>query len=369
MGLSFPSLDPLAGSDALSSLGVDSFSFCGDSRGGYLVFSNSEDELNQFGTLRPKYVPLNRNYEFYAVDLKEISFDFIANPLNPFSQRSIVDSGTTFLLLPLDFYMTLKAIAGDFKYPGISSESSFSIFGPYKNNEYCFDKALFNVPLNLYPNITFVFQNNVNVNISASDYLIDFGSCYQLGIGVCKNCGIILGDTFLRAQNTIFDRKNKRVGFSPVSAKCEIKTQILENHEIRNVSFVNLSDSLFLNHWSRILVQFDPPLDESSIISWKSTLGILSSFTPIGKDGKCENFILLTNATESDEISISVLFGDLSATQIFRVKVKESDYNSPFLNDSFFYTIVAASWISISAFVIIAFHFQIRAHARELALE
>ncbi|ELR20997.1 protein kinase domain containing protein [Acanthamoeba castellanii str. Neff] len=87
----------------------------------------------------------------------------------------------------------------------------------------CFDRTTFTQLTNnltLYPNITFKFPG-VQVDLMPHQYLriqLRSSYCVELAIAPIDNTLTILGDTFMRDRVTIFDRANKRVGFTNARA-------------------------------------------------------------------------------------------------------------------------------------------------------
>jgi len=133
---------------------------------------------------------------------------------------SIVDSGTTFLLLPPTVYSTLKQTF-------TNSYSKLPCLNQFFTGRVC---QLTKAQRLSFPNISFTFDNNVEVMMSAEDYIIvdsstsgtygmAIGSIGQIGAG---SVGAILGDPFMSGRYMGFDRDNHVVQFARSSGYTEI---------------------------------------------------------------------------------------------------------------------------------------------------
>lgn len=159
---------------------------------------------------------------YYVVDLKEVDVAGVPIKYDPADMgQVIVDSGTTLLVLPRNIFEALKEgfLSGKCTVIGICEHSrrGDNIFNT------CFDRTTFTQLTNnltLYPNITFKFPG-VQVDLMPHQYLriqLRSSYCVELAIAPIDNTLTILGDTFMRDRVTIFDRANKRVGFTNARA-------------------------------------------------------------------------------------------------------------------------------------------------------
>jgi len=213
----FPNCVPPLWDTLLSSIGIpDLFTLDFD-------FTKGKPQMVMGGTGRVQtsditWTPIIEE-SYYVVDLKEIDvggipIQFDSSDLG----QTIVDSGTTLLLLPQKIYSALKAgfLSVDCSAIGICQHAiGNSIFDSCFSYE---DIARQTDNLALYPNISFKFPG-VQVDLTPWEYLrLDIpGLCVSLGIESIDSPLTVLGDTFMRNRATVFDRANKRVGFTNAS--------------------------------------------------------------------------------------------------------------------------------------------------------
>lgn len=132
------------------------------------------------------------------------------------AKKTIVDSGTTLLYLPIEAY---KSLANAFTASCPNSHLKGVCSG---GNVFVGDcVSLSSSDIANYPDIVFVFGSGIKVSLPPQYYLVKgycSGGAYALGIGPELGAdGTILGDTFMSAFECVFDRQNTRMGFAPVS--------------------------------------------------------------------------------------------------------------------------------------------------------
>lgn len=195
------------------------FSLCMHSEGGTVVLGGAGAEYNNGAV---QYAPLvsESYYVVEMMDLQVCASDGSGGYTTPCASlglaasvynegQAIVDSGTTGIVLPDLAYSGLQAKIQELGLPYFDD-----MFG-----DYC--TALAADQLSGYPYLNFVLTGEtgeVNLYLSPLDYLGDcaaggyFGSAIS---GSHAQDGTILGDSFMKAFNVVFDRVNSRVGFAP----------------------------------------------------------------------------------------------------------------------------------------------------------
>jgi len=204
--------------DNLVSAGyADVFSMCAGMEGGALTIGG----IGGYHSGSIQYTPIIEEY-FYTVYITDMlvrgqSLGVGPNVYN--SGGAVVDSGTTDLIMPRTAYNALTSIVmadcRDHYLTGTCDvDSRFSIW-----QGYCYSLSAQEVAA--YPDITVVFDGGVEVDIKPQNYLVQ-GYCldetlYAIAIDPAPGYyGTIMGDTFMRNVETVFDRANARVGFAPV---------------------------------------------------------------------------------------------------------------------------------------------------------
>jgi hypothetical protein len=158
---------------------------------------------------------------YYAVDLVSIAAAGTTVPIaTPQFPDTVVDTGTSIFLMGLDAYTALTtAIAGDAQFQSIFGGASFfSSTGCATVTE---TKAALDAAL---PALTLTFGSSPAITVTAlptDSYLFPFGqgqwcpAIDGLAQGDQFPLASILGAPMLRANVTVFDRANQRIGFAP----------------------------------------------------------------------------------------------------------------------------------------------------------
>lgn len=130
--------------------------------------------------------------------------------------RAIVDSGTTFIVLPTEVHNDVKsAFQANFcDLPGICGDNTIFNLNMCLNSDVVNTTALNDI----YPNITMILEG-VQLTLLPTDYLrpykvkTDTYYCFGIVDGGDLNL-IVLGQVFMRPFHIIFDRANTRIGFA-----------------------------------------------------------------------------------------------------------------------------------------------------------
>lgn len=169
-------------------------------------------EPNQ--TSDPLYTPiLEETYYVVGFDDMEIGGVSIMTKRAHYG-LTVVDSGTTFLILTKGVYASVKKTfqAHYCHLPYICSDNNIFDHGK------CLSSASVNISvINEFPKVSLVLEG-VKLTLDPSYYMERIptihGDIYCLGMVDSGSDSItILGDTFMKAFYIIFDRENKRIGF------------------------------------------------------------------------------------------------------------------------------------------------------------
>jgi len=237
------------------------FSLCMGYSGGNLVIGSIE---NSFYSGDLYYTPIVGDKTYYCVRLLNIKVSNYKDSidLNTQNVKTYVDSGTTLLIVPYDIFASIKATFLKLC-PTDSMLNQFlcgqtNVFNLQNQKCKYFDKSIFSK----LPDIRFRFPGETNnsdfeVTIIPQDYIRFFPSddpgydyCGQFGITalqISNNAyfdGIILGDTFMRAFYTVFDREEGKIGFA-TSKNCGQSPQP-PNSTKRVALGIGLSFGIFL---------------------------------------------------------------------------------------------------------------------------
>lgn len=180
-----------------------------------------------------QWTPILPSAHWYQVPLLSISVQGskVKFSRNEKKAKTIVDSGTTHLLVPTATFdkITQKITTHVRKStPTVPASINAGWENSFFNNAICHT----DVDLNWLPNIQFEFKRKLSaaekkakvsksftLTMKPEDYLYlrttaEGKPCYSYGIGKGSNSMFIFGDTFMTSYYSIFDRQNGRLGFA-----------------------------------------------------------------------------------------------------------------------------------------------------------
>jgi len=222
LGMAFADLDQNDGSSLFGSLVAsgeiekDVFSLCFTDNGGELYLGGYNPALDTGPIAR---VSMQPPYDYYRVAMSGISIggNMLPNVSALSFPETIIDSGTTMLELNDNVFQKFVASFQQL-YPNLPYISTpLNIFSP---GQFCF----VGINLALFPTITFIIEDK-QLDLGPDDYFIKgvnlgLQECYSLGITTSGGDLTVLGDVFMQAFYTIFDRQNHTIGFG-VLENCE----------------------------------------------------------------------------------------------------------------------------------------------------
>ena len=167
-----------------------------------------------------QYTPIIKE-DYYRINITDIligdkSLGYSSSFYN--SKNCIIDSGTSIPTLPFEAFQSLQEIL-------LSNCTNNPLSGLCVNlgvnGTTLFDDECFNMnseEISMWPNLTFILENNVKLVYSSEFYLMKMYYCEKglvgMGIGMEVNWAIV-GARLLQVYETFFDRVNSRVGFAP----------------------------------------------------------------------------------------------------------------------------------------------------------
>jgi len=187
----------------------DCFSMCLGLNGGIFVLGGDN---SQYYTGGYTYTPII-NETYYVVQMNDfkVGGKSLGIPASDYGQ-TIVDSGTTLLIVPERAYNLIKSIilnlCSKVKLAGVCGipQNETIFFG------FCYPMT--STQLSQFPDFTVELDGFSGV-LGPQDYLFPSNNTYCYGIdGGDPADGTILGDIFIQSQYVLFDRANKRVGFA-----------------------------------------------------------------------------------------------------------------------------------------------------------
>lgn len=229
LGLAYTDLDAAMGESLFEEIVADTscpdkFGICLGYSGGVLSLGSANARYNN---AKMEYTPLVGKKAFYQVEIANmmVGGDDLFSDHTVYAQnRTIVDSGTTLLILPQFIMDVLTAKLRSACVQILPEESKRLCYPGPTGVSMLTGGACSSVKLEYvkkFPDIQFQFSTGpdtvMTVALPADRYFMRQGNAYCFGItGDHNRMGGILGDVFMQAVNTEFDRKNSRIGFAPV---------------------------------------------------------------------------------------------------------------------------------------------------------
>jgi len=203
------------------------FSMCFTNYGGTFTLGGINSKY-YIGAI--KYTPIV-NELYYSVQLSQIKANNVIVNYPALSLLDvIVDSGTSYLLIPNTLFMSIQtamqaAVCNVTNPPDCFCGSSTNVFSGK-----CLPVSIWD--LNRYPTLNFTFPATtvgpaVTVTLKPTQYMMSslssFGTCYCMTIqSIANNSRMVLGDTFLSGSLVVFDRANAQIGFAQANlTNCE----------------------------------------------------------------------------------------------------------------------------------------------------
>jgi len=174
---------------------------------------------------------INTGYNtYYIVSLNVMAVSGQSLDGNPADfGTTIVDSGTTLIILPPKLYSAFVANL----YESCSTSHLVGICQNVTNNKTLFDGACYSMSqseLDAFPTLSFTFDGTTPLNVPPQGYLYSLNGTYCMGIQNSGNTtkGTILGDIFIQNFHTVFDLVQAEVGFGPLTS-CPTATTTISN--------------------------------------------------------------------------------------------------------------------------------------------
>jgi hypothetical protein len=201
----------------------DMFSLCLTDTAGALVLGGAAGPEMRKGDYR--WAPMTQRAirTYYEVGVESIKFGSNETSMLPEVRSAIVDSGTTLIVISSRSFGTLREYLQSRycdRVPGLCGEKTWLETGRCA--------TLSDAHIARLPPITVQLSGGVELHIPPDIYMLRARMHGQLfrcfGIqhitGDLVDGRIILGDTFMRAYVTVFDRENSRIGFAPAAENC-----------------------------------------------------------------------------------------------------------------------------------------------------
>lgn len=193
------------------------FSMCFNEQGGALILGGYLEEYSAEPIQWTRVV----HESYYAVELLKMAVD--QHTIDSNYPLTIVDSGSTLILLPNSLYSAWKTSMQHNRchIEGMCGQNT--VFS--KNSCWLFDQQ----KVDAFPTLHFTFPKfngsaeMITLSLTPDMYFLNLLStrgsrCRYLGISQSEQQMIILGDTLLQNYHTIYDKESSRVGFSRVNS-------------------------------------------------------------------------------------------------------------------------------------------------------
>jgi len=201
-------MDSISSTNNISNI----FTILIDYNGGGSLVLGGYDENSVVGEIQYTNV-ISKTY--YVVSLNTVSINGVAVITSGFG-NVIVDSGTSFLLVPTKVYNQIQSYF-EVNFPDLPLVTGQQSL--WSGSDYCFLDSTY---ISLFPSFEFAFDG-VNVTVPPQNYLfktVDISgqtTVFCLGIHPTTTPQTILGDVFIRGLNVVFDKTLDRVGFGKSS--------------------------------------------------------------------------------------------------------------------------------------------------------
>ena len=190
------------------------FSICLSQYGGYFTIEDINKKYHLSNNI--SYTNIEWGNHYY-INVNSIN---ILNETIDISNRIFIDSGTTYTYFPSYYGNKIIDKINEIcnkennknkcgKYEEINNFGSCYSFNNKKDIIYALD--------NIFPNITFILNNNIKYIWRPYDYYFNYSNKICLGFTEMGN-KFILGSTWMRGHDIIFNRENFTIGF--VEADC-----------------------------------------------------------------------------------------------------------------------------------------------------
>jgi len=211
-GLAYSSLSSWDGKtvfqNIIASTGLeDIFSMCLTGSEGYMTIGIDYSNYSDFS-----WTSIIQE-SYYVIQVNSISIgekQLFSSPLN---DVSILDSGTTLLLIPqfafIEFRSYLLSLCNTSNLVGVCTG------GGQLFNYSCLTMTSSDIAL--FPNLTININNVSPLILTPNQYLYSINGAYCLGVESTGSNMTILGDVFMQNFHVVFDRKRLKAGFGPLS--------------------------------------------------------------------------------------------------------------------------------------------------------
>jgi len=199
----------------LNNAGYAAFSMCLDDANPLLILDTpfTSDPRFQYTALVSSTSP-----SFYSVILNDVQLNGVSIGIAPAiynNGSTILDSGTTNLVLPQTAFNALKAqtlaLCASNNITGICNVASNATFF----DGFCYQ--LSQSELSILPNVSFIIDTLNPLVLTGPDYMQLNGNIYCTGFSSqADGGGTILGDAFMRAYHIVFNVQAQTVGFGPL---------------------------------------------------------------------------------------------------------------------------------------------------------
>ena len=204
------------------------FSLCLADEGGYFFFFFINNELHYYNI---SYVDFDKNEERYNILINDI---IIGNETILIKKNAFIDSGSTYTLIPeiygrniVEQFLNIcnNSYCGKYVYD--------KHYGPcftFENNE----EIIYSIDF-IFPNITFTINNEFNYIWTPKNYYFNISEAQNnticLGFTYHSSNKFVLGTTWMKNYNIIFDKENGKIGFAYSNCSKELNLKEKEENE------------------------------------------------------------------------------------------------------------------------------------------